>query len=490
MHGWHEDKGYPECSFTLIIEVDRRWSRARPQVENMVEQQFLVALLVKIAVAASVASFMMRFRRIREIILQDERNIAQRLQLALIFSVIFGAGESTRIITHGQYQALDLALESAFIAGLLAGYVSGLVAGICVSLPAMLLAGEYMSMPLFSAAGVLGGLMRDLAPGREEIWHYSAFVDLNLYRVFRELIQQKGKVLERGVIEQSVFNLICNFVIVLVEFSRVAISNLFPGTAAFSIGRHRPGSALAHFVALSVTSLFTVSLPIRIWASVRIEQKLETQQRRLVEARLTALTNQINPHFLFNTLSSVATLIRINPDKARSMIYRLSSILRRLLRKTDNFSPLRDEIRFIDDYLAIEMVRFGDKLQFEKQVSSEVLDWLVPSMILQPIIENSVKHGLASKTEGGTIRLRAWPEGSMLQILVEDDGVGIEESKLMTLLNQGIGVSNVNERLRVLFETNYRLSVDSSPGKGTRTLIQLPATGTQQQVLLTGMAPG
>src|SRR5262249_5118635 len=136
---------------------------------------------------------------------------------------------------------------------------------------------------------------------------------------------------------------------------------------------------------------------------------------------------------------SVASLIRINPDKARSMIYRLSSILRRLLRKTENFSPLRDEIRFIDDYLAIEMVRFGDKLQFEKHVSSEVLDWLVPSMILQPIIENSVKHGLASKIEGGTIRLRVWPESNMLQILVEDDGVGMEESKLMGLLNQGIG---------------------------------------------------
>jgi two-component system LytT family sensor kinase len=235
-----------------------------------------------------------------------------------------------------------------------------------------------------------------------------------------------------------------------------------------------------HFIALSITSLFSISIPIRIWASVRAEEKLEAQHSRLVEARLAALTNQINPHFLFNTLNSVATLIRIDPDKARAVVYKLSNILRRLLRKTDNWSPLREEIRFIDDYLAIEMVRFGDKLKFEKHVSEEALDRLVPSMILQPIIENSIKHGLAHKVDGGTILLRVWLEDSMLQISVEDDGVGIDESKLMTLFTRGIGVSNVNERLKVLFETKYRLSVDSVPGKGTRTLIQLPDAPVDQ----------
>jgi two-component system LytT family sensor kinase len=101
-------------------------------------------------------------------------------------------------------------------------------------------------------------------------------------------------------------------------------------------------------------------------------------------------------------------------------------------------------------------------------------------MILQPIIENSIKHGLAHKVDGGTILLRVWLEDSMLQISVEDDGVGIDESKLMTLFTRGIGVSNVNERLKVLFETKYRLSVDSVPGKGTRTLIQLPDAPVDQ----------
>jgi two-component system LytT family sensor kinase len=198
------------------------------------------------------------------------------------------------------------------------------------------------------------------------------------------------------------------------------------------------------------------------------------QRVRLTEARLAALTNQINPHFLFNTLNSVSTLIRIDPERARSMIQRLSKILRRLLRKSENFSSLREEISFIDDYLAIEMVRFGDKLHFTKEIDEKTLDCLVPSMILQPIIENSIKHGLAKKVDGGTVRLQTWREETRLNILVEDDGMGIPESKLESLSEQGIGVSNVNERLRVLFGTDYQLTIDSRPGEGTRTLIQIP----------------
>ena len=106
--------------------------------------------------------------------------------------------------------------------------------------------------------------------------------------------------------------------------------------------KNRAGSSLP----AASTTLFAVSLPIRIWSSFRAERQLETQRARLTEARLAALTNQINPHFLFNTLNSVSTLIRIDPDRARSMIYKLSKILRRLLRKTENLSPLREEICF------------------------------------------------------------------------------------------------------------------------------------------------
>ena len=448
----------------------------------MLEEQHLVALLVKIAVAASVASVLMRFRRIQEMIIRDDRTLAQRLQLGLVLSLIFGAGAVARIMTPNQYQAIDLALEASLIAGMIAGYVTGLVTGLCVALPAMF-AGEFMSMPLFAAAGLIGGVLRDLASRTEDIWYFSPFIDLNLYHLVRGSLLRRQHVFGREAIRRAAFNVICNAAIVVTEFARVGISRQFPVHGVFSIARTwtGAGSTVVQFVAVAATALFCVSLPIRIWSSVRAEKQLESQRMRLTEARLAALTNQINPHFLFNTLNSVATLIRIDPAQARTVVYKLSNILRRLLRKTENFSPLREEIRFIDDYLAIEMVRFGEKLRFSKEVDESALDRLVPSMIFQPIIENSIKHGLASKVAGGTIRLSIWPDGARLNIVVEDDGVGIPPEKLATLLEQGIGVSNVNERLKVLFESDYLFEVESEGGNGTRTLIQLPEPRLQRQ---------
>jgi two-component system LytT family sensor kinase len=153
---------------------------------------------------------------------------------------------------------------------------------------------------------------------------------------------------------------------------------------------------------------------------------------------------------------------------------RLSKVLRRLLRKHETFSTLRDELSFIEDYLAIEVVRFGDKLHFERDVAEDTLDMLVPSMLLQPLVENSIKHGLRSKVEGGTIRIRTYRTDNKLHLLVEDDGVGIPEEKLATLLDRGIGVNNVHERLKVLFGSEYRMWIDSEPGKGARIQIEVP----------------
>jgi two-component system LytT family sensor kinase len=215
-------------------------------------------------------------------------------------------------------------------------------------------------------------------------------------------------------------------------------------------------------------------LPIKIWNSKRYERKLELQQLSLNEARLAALSRQINPHFLFNTLNSVASLIRQNPEEARQVVYKLSKILRRLLRQQENLTPLREELSFIDAYLAIEMVRFGDKLQFIRDIDPATLDLLVPSMLLQPLVENSIRHGLSSKIDGGVIRVRSRIENGRLQILVEDDGVGIPEDKLARMFELGIGVSNVNERLKVLFGDEYKMWIDSRLGEGTSTGIEIP----------------
>jgi two-component system LytT family sensor kinase len=234
-----------------------------------------------------------------------------------------------------------------------------------------------------------------------------------------------------------------------------------------------------YYVALYAATLFAVVLPLKIWNNTRNENKLEEQQRLLMQARLEALTSQINPHFLFNTLNSVSSLIRTDPHQARLMVLKLARILRRLLRKHENFSPLRDELDFIEDYLSIEMARFGEKLRFEKEVDAQTLDMLVPSMLLQPLVENCVKHGLSSKIEGGTVWLRTRRAEGRLHLVVEDNGVGIAEAKLAKMLEKGIGVSNVNERLKVLFGADYRMFIDSHPGKGTRIEIEVPELQTE-----------
>ena len=141
-----------------------------------------------------------------------------------------------------------------------------------------------------------------------------------------------------------------------------------------------------------------VAIALKVLNNVRIEMKLEQQERLLLQARMEALQSQINPHFLFNTLNSISSLVRRDPDSAREMIVKLGNILRRLLRKGDSFVPLREEFEFLDDYLDIEVARFGrDKLKVVKELEPASLEHLVPSMILQPLVENAVKHGFARK---------------------------------------------------------------------------------------------
>jgi two-component system LytT family sensor kinase len=156
------------------------------------------------------------------------------------------------------------------------------------------------------------------------------------------------------------------------------------------------------------------------------------------------------------------------------MIVQLARIMRRRLRSQDHFSPLRDELDFIEDYLAIELARFGDKIRVVREIDSACADVLVPSMLLQPLVENSIKHGIADKLDGGTITLRAYRAGERLVIEVEDDGVGIPEAERAGIPGKGIGVSNVRERLQVLYRRDYRMTIDSQEGRGTRILIDVP----------------
>jgi two-component system, LytTR family, sensor kinase len=426
-------------------------------------EQYLVILLVRLAVAASLASILVRSNAFKRMLMREERTLRQRVQLALSFSAIFSAGVATRVLTNS-YQAVDLGLEGSLLAGAVGGYVTGLISGVLISVPAMF-HGEFLTMPLLAAVGVLGGLLRDCAPEKEEIWRFSPFLDLSIYRMFRGHHDRR----------RTTFQIFFLLTILLAEFLRVGLGHLFGSRDL--VHYLYPNWANPHplnIVAIYVTTIFAIALPLKVWNNARNEKKLEDQQRLLTEARLEALSSQINPPFLFNTLNSVSSLIRTRPEQARMVVYKLSNILRRLLRKHENFNPLREELSFIDDYLSIEMVRFGDQLRFVKEVDPETLNRLVPSMLLQPLVENCIRHGLSSKLGGGMIRLASQIVDGRLRLLVEDDGVGIPEAKLAIMFERGIGVSNINERLKLFFGGDYRMWIDSKPGQGTRIEIEIP----------------
>ncbi|HTV02087.1 MAG TPA: histidine kinase, partial [Luteitalea sp.] len=183
----------------------------------------------------------------------------------------------------------------------------------------------------------------------------------------------------------------------------------------------------------------------------------------------------INPHFLFNTLTSISSLIRTRPDTARMLINRLSGLLRRRLRAHDHFVTLRDELTAVDEYLDIECVRFGPSLRVDKDLDPGTLDQVIPSMILQPLVENSIKHGFADKIGERLIVLRSHREGALTVLEVIDNGVGLAADRpARPVGGGGIGLSNVAERLRVIYGAQGRLAIMSTPDEGTRVRLEIP----------------
>ena len=146
-----------------------------------------------------------------------------------------------------------------------------------------------------------------------------------------------------------------------------------------------------------IATILTVSTPIKIWNNARIEHRLQEQEKLLLAAKVEALKSQINPHFLFNTLTSVSSLIRSQPETARAVIQKLSGLLRKLMQNQEQFVTLREELAAIDEYLDIEVIRFGSRLAVKKSIAPDTLDIVVPSLLLQPLVENCIKHGFARK---------------------------------------------------------------------------------------------
>lgn len=199
--------------------------------------------------------------------------------------------------------------------------------------------------------------------------------------------------------------------------------------------------------------------------------QLET---RLAEARLQALQRQLHPHFLFNTLNTISALMHRDPEAADTMLERLGDLLRLTLdRVTVQVLPLRDELEFTHKYLEIERARFGDRLHVSTSIHPGTIDATVPNLLLQPLVENAIRHGIAQKIGGGRVQITSTRADNMLLLTVQDNGPGLSKAK-REALNTGVGLSNTRSRLETLYPDRYRFEFSEPPGGGLAVTIAIP----------------
>lgn len=241
-----------------------------------------------------------------------------------------------------------------------------------------------------------------------------------------------------------------------------------------------------------LTGLILYALLVAVFTVIDTVRQLREQERRAalaeaqrVTAELQALRAQLNPHFLFNTLHSITALVRAEPRAAEGALERLAACLRHVLdvnREAREEVPLGDELAFVRDYLALERMRFGDRLHVHEDVDPETLDAPVLSFVLQPLVENAIRHGLAPLARPVTVRIAAQYTGDQLVLEVSDDGAGGIAHAADDA--GGVGLRAVRQRLQTRFGDSASLGMTTAPGEGCRVVVTLPAVSIARRPVL------
>jgi len=225
-----------------------------------------------------------------------------------------------------------------------------------------------------------------------------------------------------------------------------------------------------HIAFLTYWAIVGVSHGIQYYQRYR-ERELRASQleTRLAAARLEALRAQLQPHFLFNTLHAISALMNRDVEAAERMLARLSDLLRLTLDSAgEPMVPLKRELEFLEGYLEIEQTRFADRLTVHMKIEPDTLDVRVPSLLLQPLVENAVRHGIAPRTEAGRIEIRARCADGMLRIEIEDNGRGLPRE-----IRDGLGLSNTRARLEQMYGGAHRFELGAANGDGSGALVRL-----------------
>ncbi len=248
----------------------------------------------------------------------------------------------------------------------------------------------------------------------------------------------------------------------------------------------RVEGVFAVFAPQASTGLVRAAGEVGRWVSTQLElAELDRSRAALVDAEVRALRAQISPHFIYNSLTAIASFVRTDPERARELIVEFAEFTRYSFRRHGSFTSLSEELRCVDRYLLLERARFGDRLSVSLRIAPEVLPVVVPFLCLQPLVENAVRHGLERNAGPGTLVITAEDKGTEAWISVEDDGVGMEPAALAAVLageapvrsggsGAGIGLRNVDERLRQLYGDVYGIVVETAPGAGTKVRVRIP----------------
>ena len=234
------------------------------------------------------------------------------------------------------------------------------------------------------------------------------------------------------------------------------------------------------FAPSSSAGLVRATNEVSRWVSGQLElAELDASRTRLMEAEVRALRAQISPHFIYNSLTAIASFVRTDPERARELLLDFADFTRYSFRRHGEFTTLAEELRSIERYLVLEKARFGDRLQVTLRVAPEVLPVAVPFLSLQPLVENAVRHGLEGKSGAGHITIVAEDFDRECVISVEDDGMGEDPERVRRALasdvtTDSIGLGNVDERLRSTFGEDYGLVVETAPGAGTKVIVRVP----------------
>ncbi len=227
-------------------------------------------------------------------------------------------------------------------------------------------------------------------------------------------------------------------------------------------------------------SLVRATTEVARWVSGQLElAELDKSRTALMEAEVRALRAQISPHFVYNSLTAIATFVRTDPERARELLVEFADFTRYSFRRHGDFTTLAEELRSIERYLVLEQARFGDRLVVTLRIAPEVLPVQLPFLTVQPLVENAVRHGLEGKAGVGHVSITAMDDRTDALITIEDDGVGEDPMRMRRALageagDDSVGLASVDERLRTVYGDEYGLVVETAIDAGTKVLVRVP----------------